>query len=100
MLHRDQKGVVYTRVGNITEHTGKEAGHYVKVTEYLHKLTSLNKIVEVTCQFNNLDYIVIGILLISARFDTLEKIQEVLVCDRKFFKNAVKLEQFESEVGQ
>ena len=99
MLHRDQEGVVYTGVGNITEHAGKEAGHYVKVTEYLHKLTSLHEIVEVTCQLDNFDYIVVGVLLISARFDALEKIQEVLVCDWEFLKNAVKLEQFKSEVG-
>jgi hypothetical protein len=42
---------------------------------------------------------VVGVLLISARFDALEKIQEVLVCDWEFLKNAVKLEQFKSEVG-
>ncbi len=86
-------------MGNITEHAGKEAGHYVKITEYLHKLAGLHEIVEVTCQLNNLDDIVVGVLLISARFDALEKIQEVLVCYREFLKNAVKLEEFESEVG-
>lgn len=87
-------------MGNITQHAGEKTGHYVKVTKYLHKLTSLNKIVEVTRQLNNLDYIVVRILIICARFDALEKIEEVLVCDREFFEYSVKLEELESEVGK
>lgn len=55
---------------------------------------------KVTCQLNDFYYVVVWILLVSACFDTLKKIMEVLISDREFFKDAVHLEEFESKVGK
>ena len=42
----------------------------------------------------------VGVLLISGVFDSIDERDKVLVSDRKLFKQAVLLEQFETEVGQ
>ncbi len=71
VLHRDQEGVVYTWMGYVTKHAWEEARHDVKVTEDRHELTGLHEVVEVMRKLNNLNYVVIGVLLISTGLDSL-----------------------------
>ena len=54
---------------------------------------------EVACEVDDLDNVVIRVLFISTCFNAFQQIKEVLVSDGELFKQAVLLEEFKPEVS-
>ena len=91
MSHGNQERIVHSWMRYVTHQAGEHASHDVEVAEVLHQFTLFSEVMEVTCQVNYFGDIVKRVLLVGLAFDVVQQVQEVLICYRELFQQAILL---------